>query len=90
MTEQQRIEEYAGKRALLRLEQELADHSEAHAPTGDNSEIIKSVMDRKKTRARAASQKIRPHHRRILGKGKLLRRLRGHVDFAPTTTEFTQ
>ena len=29
-TEQRRIEEYAGKRALLRLEQELADHSESN------------------------------------------------------------
>ena len=44
MSEQQRIEEYAGKRALLRLEQELTDHSESQL----SHESIKSVMDRKK------------------------------------------
>lgn len=43
MSEQQRIEEYAGKRALLRLEQELADHSESHEESA-----FKSVMDRRK------------------------------------------
>jgi len=51
MTEQQRIEEYAGKRALLRLEQELADHSESHASNAANDDggaAFKSVMDRKK------------------------------------------
>jgi len=51
MTEQQRIEEYAGKRALLRLEQELADHSESHASNAVNDDggiAFKSVMDRKK------------------------------------------
>lgn len=50
LSEQQRIEEYAGKRALLRLEQELADHSESHASgAGDsNSETVRNVMDRRK------------------------------------------
>eukprot|EP00579_Thalassiosira_antarctica_P025745 CAMPEP_0202017338 /NCGR_PEP_ID=MMETSP0905-20130828/36714_1 /ASSEMBLY_ACC=CAM_ASM_000554 /TAXON_ID=420261 /ORGANISM="Thalassiosira antarctica, Strain CCMP982" /LENGTH=964 /DNA_ID=CAMNT_0048577963 /DNA_START=180 /DNA_END=3074 /DNA_ORIENTATION=+ len=52
MTEQQRIEEYAGKRALLRLEQELADHSDRQQSgttgEGNNENQIKSVMDRKK------------------------------------------
>jgi len=51
MTEQKRIEEYAGKRAMLRLEQELADHSESHASNAandDGSAAFKSVMDRKK------------------------------------------
>eukprot|EP00584_Thalassiosira_punctigera_P023141 CAMPEP_0172558664 /NCGR_PEP_ID=MMETSP1067-20121228/80201_1 /TAXON_ID=265564 ORGANISM="Thalassiosira punctigera, Strain Tpunct2005C2" /NCGR_SAMPLE_ID=MMETSP1067 /ASSEMBLY_ACC=CAM_ASM_000444 /LENGTH=921 /DNA_ID=CAMNT_0013348069 /DNA_START=311 /DNA_END=3073 /DNA_ORIENTATION=+ len=49
MMEQQRIEEYAGKRALLRLEQELADHSESQsAMNNEHGDVFKSVMDRKK------------------------------------------
>lgn len=54
LTEQQ-IEEYAGKRALLRLEQELADHDQAKLDSlrgadGSRPEYgeIRSVMDRKK------------------------------------------
>ena len=57
LTEQQ-IEEYAGKRALLRLEQELADHDQAKLDSlrgadGSNPHAgpygeIRSVMDRKK------------------------------------------
>jgi len=54
-SETKRIEEYAGKRALLRLEQELADHSESQLRNGrgdphsnGNGEQIRSVMDRKK------------------------------------------
>ncbi|KAL7427512.1 hypothetical protein ACHAXH_001698, partial [Discostella pseudostelligera] len=35
--QQQRLEEYAGKRALRRLEQELADHSELSNPMNNNS-----------------------------------------------------
>lgn len=50
--EQRRIEEYAGKRALLRLEQELADHSESQAGSGNGEDQqsvkTRSVMDRRK------------------------------------------